>query len=92
MQLNPNQVLETVQQIRKDAKNGMDKGQLEKKYVEFYDRYPTLFLRAREPSQDLGMVEFMIRKLNQHHDSADAGKEVGEVLFKKYIPKHLLKK
>lgn len=78
--------------IRKDATSGVSKGDLEKKYVSFCDRYPALFMRCCNPTESLDMVYLMLEKLGQHETAQSAGKEMGEYLVNKYVKPKLAKK
>lgn len=87
MDMDADQILEVATQIRKDAESKKySKEEIETKYETFANKYPALFDRLRRPEESLDMFYMMISKLKAHSTTQDAGKEVGDILFKKYLP------
>lgn len=71
---------------------GMDKKKRDfcsKKYPEFAENYPHLFNLACEPKFDMNQLNYMLALRdsidNNERTFEDASKEVGEVMFDKYI-------
>lgn len=90
VQLSSDDIRTIVYDIRSGC--GTDKKKIDlysKKYPEFAENYPHLFHLACEPKFDMAQLNYMLALRdsinNNERTFEDASKEVGEVMFDKYI-------